>query len=309
LKNDNSFAEKFQEYRNLWIATGMKTQHTSQNQNNKAWQNISAFILKTEDEDEQSIRVIRLRIVLRYAAMIAVIFCIGWLTSKLTEKKDAVIENPIQEIATLSGSKTKAQLPDGTVVWINAGSSLKYPSRFEGRYREIELNGEAYFEVKHDTAHPFMVKTQQYNVIAVGTVFDAFADKGFFQTTLVDGKVLIQRNGSDEIIALKPNQNVQLNTKNQQLEIKSVDPIYFTSWKDGKLKFDNEPLGQVILKLERWFDCEFVFKEPKMANIQYTGTIEMESVTEIMDLMCITSPKPLRYTFDKDRRIVKIYRK
>jgi transmembrane sensor len=309
LESNHSFAQLFQDYRDLWIASSLNKQEVLKSQNTKSWQAISAFMQKDENESGRRMLKMQIRSVYRYAAMILVIFGLGYLSSRLTSSEGQIIENPIQEVATLSGSKTRVNLPDGTVAWINAGSKIKYPSRFEGKNREIELSGEAYFEIKHDTVHPFVVKTAQYNVIAVGTVFDAFADKGFFQTTLVEGKVLIQRKGQDETITLKPKQSVSLDTINQKLEIRTVDPDYYTSWKDGKLKFDNEPLSHVILKLERWFNCEFIFNDINISKIPYTGTIEMESVSEIMDLMCITSPKPLRYTFNKDKRIVEIFRK
>lgn len=208
-----------------------------------------------------------------------------------------------QTISTPFGAKTSTALPDGSLVWLNSGSSLSFPAGF-GKNRPVILNGEAYFEVvKSDT--PFIVSTSYGNVEVKGTSFNvkAFPDDNSFETTLVEGSVVVRdKNTSDEVTLRSGQQAV---TNKIGFYVQNVETNLFTSWKEGKLIFRSEYLPVVARRLERWYNVKIELDNDKrLTEIWYSGTIEMESFTEVLELLQVTAP--ITYTFNEKTRTIKI---
>lgn len=171
-------------------------------------------------------------------------------------------------LATARGEQYQIQLPDGTNVWLNAASSLKYPASFSGsKDRHVELNGEGYFEIAADRAHPFIVYTQNQHVEVLGTHFNisSYSDDPATQTTLVEG--LVKINGR----ILKPNQQATL--INGDVTIKDVDPEAAVAWKSGLFIFNNETLESLMRKVSRWYDIKVVYLEAADKNYLYGGSV------------------------------------
>ncbi|MBK1440848.1 FecR family protein [Parapedobacter sp. ISTM3] len=169
-------------------------------------------------------------------------------------------------ITTPSGGQYTIVLPDGTTVWMNASSSLRYPTRFSGGVREVELDGEAYFSVtsKHTKSSqkiPFVVITPDYNVEVTGTEFNvnAYPDEASVSTTLVSGSVdIVVKQGSESFAAerttLEPHQQATL--RGSRVNIEQVDVMTATGWKDGFFYFDNTDLYTLVRQLSRWYNVE-----------------------------------------------------
>ena len=207
----------------------------------------------------------------------------------------------VENIETPLSARTSFQLPDGSVVWLNSGTEVSYPNRF-GKIREITLNGEAYFEIKKGK-RPFVVKTVYGDVKVYGTKFNVFAfDDEPFKTTLVEGSVGIKDKLNNKEILLKP--GFQYTAKKGFNSIEKVDTELHTSWKDGKLIFRREPFESVAKRLERWYNVTIILKGDAIKNLWYTGTIEMESFIEVMDL--IKNCTPIDYSYDTKNRILTI---
>jgi len=206
-----------------------------------------------------------------------------------------------ETISTPHGAKTSIKLPDGTLVFINSGSNLSYNRNF-GKSREVQLSGQAYFNVSAKVS-PFVVKTPYAKIEAKGTSFDvkAFLDDEF-ETTLVEGSVEIN-SYSNEKILLEPGQQAILDTTNKFV-VKNVNTDLYTSWKDGKLIFINEPFLKVAKQLERWYNVKIEITGESLKNLGYTGKIEMETFSEVLELINITTP--IQYKFDKDTRTLRI---
>lgn len=148
-------------------------------------------------------------------------------------------------------------LPDGTKAWLNALSSIRYPTVFIGQERQVEITGEVYLEVAHNSKKPFVVHTNQQRIEVLGTSFNinAYADNGQILTTLTEGRVRIHHDKFGNQIELKPGQQAVV-TDNEVIKIKEVDTDEISSWKDGLYIINDEPLKHYARKIERWYDVE-----------------------------------------------------
>ncbi|MEL7588605.1 MAG: FecR domain-containing protein [Prolixibacteraceae bacterium] len=202
------------------------------------------------------------------------------------------------EIIAPIGSRTVVQLSDGTEVNLNYGSKIKYPRNF-GDTREITLSGEGYFDVAHDPSRPFIVKTGKLNVKAVGTEFNvcAYPDDKTIETTLIEGKVVIEKAVQDEksetVRTMAPGQHLTYDRRSGAVSSTNGNIGKYIAWKDDKLVFDNEPIAKMAEKLGRMFNVEFEIAD-NVKDFSYTVTFSNDPLGLILDLMEETAP--IRYT-------------
>lgn len=163
-------------------------------------------------------------------------------------------------LATPRGGEFKLRLPDGTDVWLNSASSIRYPTAFTGRERKVEITGEAYFEVAGDKAKPFQVKAGDMNVLVLGTHFNinAYADEGAIATTLLEGSVKVSI-GNDKSVILKPGQQAVAASKLTIVNNANIDQVM--AWKNGFFSFDQADLRTVLRMLERWYDIDVKYPD------------------------------------------------
>lgn len=194
------------------------------------------------------------------------------------------------EIIAPIGSRAVIQLSDGTEVNLNYGSKIKYPQYFSENTRGVTLSGEAYFKVAHNPDKPFIVKTGSLNIKALGTKFNVQAYPGddVVATTLIEGKVRIEKNRSGErvepVIDLVPKQHVSYHLKSDKTTSTKGNTDKYTSWKEGKLVFDNEPLTGVADKLSRKFYVDIEVAD-NIKDYSYTVTFVDDPLFLILDLM------------------------
>ena len=179
------------------------------------------------------------------------------------------------------GSRGKLILSDHTVVWLNAGSRLIYPSEFTGDEREVLLFGEAFFEVAKDKSKPFIVKTSDYRIKVLGTRFNVSAYLGddVSQTVLTEGSIELNMNNKGLFghgVMLKPNELFSLNKGMNETNIQKVDPAKYVLWKDGILKFENEDLSRVLKKIERYYNIQISLKNPLDSSIIINGKLDLK---------------------------------
>lgn len=160
-------------------------------------------------------------------------------------------------LQTPRGGQYSVILPDGSQVWLNAASSLRYPLRFDQAVREVELDGEAFFEVAKDESRPFVVKSHGQQVKVLGTSFNvnAYANEEKIATTLVEGKIKVESLDGAFQHVLQPGQQGQYTADG--LSVIKVDPTEFVAWRDGLIMFHGDNLPEIIDQLERWYDVEF----------------------------------------------------
>jgi ferric-dicitrate binding protein FerR (iron transport regulator) len=199
------------------------------------------------------------------------------------------------EVIAPTGSRTVVQLSDGTEVNLNYGSRIKYPQNFTGDTREITLSGEAYFDVAPNPDKPFIVKTGKLNVKALGTEFNvnAYPDDDVIATTLVEGKVIIEKilpdNKTGQVGAMVPGQHLAYHSKTGKISSNQVNVENYIAWKEGKLVFDNTPILGVTEKLGRMFNVEFHVADD-VKDLTYTVTFADDPLYFILDLMTETTP-------------------
>lgn len=264
---------------------------------------------------EEPIKELNHRTFIYYLTRAAAVLFIPLLLSFLwyinENPQKGITEQKIEynEVATPLASRSHFVLPDSTVVWLNAGSKLRYPFKFTGKTREVSLSGEAYFQVATNKKKPFIVNTKKINITAYGTAFNvmAYSDEEMVTTTLVSGKVKVKDLRNRRQLILKPSYQVSLGEKSKKIKAYKVDTRFYTSWKDGHLIFRNEQLDIVAHKLERWFNCTIYIKDNSLKKYSYTGYIDMETLREVLDLITITTP--INYTYNRKTREIWLKKK
>lgn len=173
-------------------------------------------------------------------------------------------DNNMHSLATPNGKTFMLTMPDGTRVWMNAESQLKYPGTFNGGTRAVELEGEAYFEVAKDERHPFVIKSGKMTTTVLGTAFNLRCYHNEPpRITLIRGSVSVNANG--QTLTLTPGHCATLSPKGQLVTVEA-DTAAATSWKEGSFYFDNLPLKTIMTELGRWYRMNVVFKRPDHLN-------------------------------------------
>lgn len=209
-----------------------------------------------------------------------------------------VLSNPTgkelvyHRLATPKGGSYQLQLSDGTQVWLNAGSSLRFPVAFSAGQRDVYLEGEAFFEVTHNGS-PFSVHSGETEVAVLGTKFNvsAYRDDAAVITTLVEGKVkvAVETAGGDTLSEiLKPDDQSVYRVAQNELMVRTVNASYFTSWTKGKIEFDDQNLGEVLKRLSRWYNFEYTFDNESAKLYHFTARldrdVEIGTILEMLEL-------------------------
>lgn len=198
-------------------------------------------------------------------------------------------ELPVQfaEVTASAGSILRYELPDESVVWLNAGSTLRYPVVFSADSRKVDLKGEAYFEVTADKAHPFYVNTPSgLQVYVHGTRFDvsAYEDDALVSTVLERGKVNVI-TPSEKTLELHPGEELRYDKTTGTWMQRQVDVYERTAWKDGKMVFRDMPLDEILKRLSRHFNVDIVLNNPKGKTLKYWATFRMETLPQILNYL------------------------
>lgn len=227
----------------------------------------------------------------------------------LSGRHPANVRISYQEVFAPYGTHSRLNLPDGSLVWLNAGSSLRYPTVFNFDKRLVELSGEAFFEVESDPDHPFVVQTDRVQVCAVGTAFnvEAYRNDSIVAVTMATGKVNVSL-GNQQTFSLVSGERMGYNVNTSSCEVQRIDPYKWYAWKDGALVFRDDPLGYVFKKIGQTFNVDIILKDTDIADQLYRATFRQESLDEILRLLRLTAP--IRYEYssrevDADRHYKK----
>lgn len=211
----------------------------------------------------------------------------GQLVYQVEEGKASAANGPVayNTISTPRGGQYQLILPDGSKIWLNAASSLKFPTAFTGGQRDVELTGEAYFEVAKNPSKPFMVNVNELNVKVLGTHFNinAYADEDNIKTTLLEGLVQLTSGNSHNL--LKPDE--QGIVKGDNIRIVEVDAERAVAWKNGFFDFNRASIRDIMKQLSRWYNIEVVYNG-KVSDDEFMGRIErnvkLSQVLHVLEL-------------------------
>jgi transmembrane sensor len=242
------------------------------------------------------------------AAAVVVLAAVGIYKYKGTSKPPAQSPVSYREVAAKYGTRSYVDLPDGSRLWLNAGSKVRYAQNFADGTRELTLAGEAFFDVKHDAEHPFLIHAAGVDVKVLGTSLNvrAYPGDSTIETTLIQGRAEIELPGkASSPIVLRPNEKVTMRNESQtgnnttdpdqrataahnfERHPVAADPTYKTiietSWVEDKLVFRKEPFRKVAAQLERWYNIRFHFENDKYLEEELTGYFKDQPIKNVMD--------------------------
>ena len=255
----------------------------------------SALLRLKKNIHQQNKALQRRLLVHRLQRVAAVLFLPALLLSVwLLIQNDETLSVQYVEVLSNSGMVSSFNLPDGSMVWLNGGSRLRYPTTFSGNNREVQMSGQGYFEVKHNSEKPFLVKiSEEFSLEVLGTSFNlsAYDDEDMIETTLVNGSVQLNLMQNDRIIqrVMSPNEKMAYSKEAQTLRASIVDPIYDVSWKDRRLLFKDHSMEQVIRTLGRYYNVRFRIKNAEVMNSEITGEFSNEPLPQVMEYLKIAS--------------------
>ncbi len=276
-------------------------------------------IRKLIAEQQTASRTINLRFNwLRIAALIVVAFVLGGTLSYFLVTPKVKPAESFCEVTAPLGSTSEIVLPDSSRVWLNAGSKLRYSTSFNQKDRLLYLEGEGYFKVAKNKQLPFVVDAFGFEVKAVGTEFNvkAYQEDAIIETTMVEGKVTLQHSSEDILdgVYLTPNQKATFYKKEEYVTVEvlkkieekkeelnyipehrlviapRIDPKSIVSWKENRLIIEREQLGDLAEKLSRKYNFNFEFRSEDIKRFSFTGTLEDETLQQVMNAIKITSP-------------------
>lgn len=228
------------------------------------------------------------------AAAIAIVFAVaGYWTAGRGD------EEVFYRIVAENGQKSSISLPDGSTIMLNSGSSITYSSKFNKGNRDIELEGEAFFDVAKNPDLPFVVHANEMDVTALGTKFNvrAYENDNKIVATLVQGRIRTEADGKSEV--LTPNNMARYDRVSRKLTSeKVIDTEAATAWTENRIVFDDEPLEEIGKRLERLYDVEVVFADETCRKERFNGRVRNNSLENILSM--IGSTAPIQYSFDGD---------
>lgn len=191
-------------------------------------------------------------------------------------------------VSVNKGQRAGITLPDGTIVHLNSESKLTYTPDFNGKLREVVLEGEAFFEVTPNKEKPFIVKTSVFDVEVLGTSFNVsvYNDENIVETALMEGKVKLTMQGCpSKPVYLTPSQKFIYSRSDRQGTISIMEGDTERAWKQGILAFSAEPLEEVFRKIERWYGVTMHYDKESLVNDNFTGQFKMISIQEMMNIL------------------------
>ena len=257
----------------------------------------------------------------RPAAWFGLLLLVGLAAATLFKMKAfhpqplAIIKNTAGEIVTKNGSKTKFLLPDGTSVWLNAGSKLNYDSTYGNTIREVSLNGEAFFDVVKNATKPFIIHAGKLNIKVLGTAFNVKSYEGekTIETSLIRGSIEVTFNDfSSRKIILRPNQKLVVSNdafesphEQNHKSLRQTEPVVTiahlshlgrdstpveTAWIENRLIFNDESFMELARKMERWYGVEIDFNDPKADSLHFTGNFSKETIEQALNALRFSAP-------------------
>ncbi|MCI1778859.1 MAG: DUF4974 domain-containing protein [Bacteroidales bacterium] len=261
----------------------------------KAYKEFKKHIGLHENEPEKI--SFRIPVILRYAFMATIICAFSYISFK-TGRNDIKSNFSNIVVEAPRGSRVKLHLPDSTLIWLNAGSSLSYSQGFGIRDRKVELEGEGYFEVAHNKKMPFLVRSRNIEIKVLGTRFDFrdYKEDTEAAVTLMQGSISLKNlfNNNEKSI-LKPNEKAVLDKENGSIDINTSEAADACSWTKNFLCFDNEKLEEIINELQRSYNVNILLSNKSLGKIRFYGIFirREHSIDEILEDLTLT--RKIRY--------------
>ena len=296
-------ARYYTEIKDLWDASLLNASEFADTKNE--WEQF-----KKQVSSVNTRKAPNLRILLKSSWKIAAVLLLGIIIGKtffiLPDSKEPIYFTSVAP----EGSISQLILPDSTIIFLNAGSEIKYNTDSKSKKREVFLKGEAWFDVVNIQNQPFIVHTPYYNVNVVGTQFNvkAYESDNKVEATLEKGSIIISESEKfemDKDIQLVPGEQITYNKRDHSLQKRKVNTEIVTSWKDNKLTFINMSLQELFILIERRYGVDIEVEDTRIYDLHYSGTLKNESIIELMDI--IRHTQPIQYEIENQK--IKIFKK
>jgi transmembrane sensor len=304
VKQSNDNKRLFLRFRNVWLASSQTAKH-DRGAISKALENVNLKIKTSYSGPKEGPEIRNLRdkkrsyiYFIRTAALWILLIGLGAVISVLFIKPVGILnQNSKVSVVAPRGSKALTVLPDGTVIWLNAGSKIEYRITGDKPVRGVSLEGEAYFNVAKDPDHLFTVNTEEMIIKAYGTEFNvkAYPEEKKVETTLVKGSVSVEikNNPSNKTLLEPSEQAIYYKPSSERSEnflvTKGIDPSIYTLWIHDRLQIRGETLKELAVILERKYDVTIHFDDNTLKDLRFTGIIENETIEQILELIKISS--------------------
>lgn len=204
------------------------------------------------------------------------------------------------------GNQAKITLPDGSVAWLNSGTTLRYPEQFTGKDRTVQLNGEGWFDVSKNKEKPFIVNTPLHSITVLGTKFNVYAyeESNHFETTLFEGSIVLNNNNEKDLLEMKPGQQAIYDKTTQKMTVYNNREIKnASSWISGYNSFYKTPFSQMLERLGQYYHKEIIIRKSEIATYECTGKFKVsDSLEHILDV--VKSTKPFEYEINEHQIII-----
>lgn len=293
LKESEENRKEFQEIRDLWIGVNVTI---GEIELENALKKFRKRIFESLDEKGKN-KKNRLILFLRIAALFLLAFGLNYLFFHKTTETEYKTEI-INRLITSENGKGRFLLPDSTIVWLNKNSSLEYPEKFEANFRQVKLQGEAYFQVYKDPDKEFIVDASDIRVKVTGTSFvvQNYENRKAIETILLNGGVSVEKNDQPPV-GLSPNQRYSLEKGSESISIDSVNALNYIGWIEKRLQFDNAKLSDILTQMSEWYGIDIICTRTYATQPNMTLMIRDESIDEI--LKAIQMIEPFRYWWEE----------
>ena len=278
---------------------------------NPAWKKVSSKLgIKKNVKSVAVLNIRRYKIVL-LAACVACLLIIGGLSFQLVQKLNFSREpNYSTIIACRVGEKSSIYLPDSTHVLLNSNGSLKFNKNYNIKDREVELSGEAFFDVHSDHRKPFVVNIDKMKIVATGTRFNVscYEDDNRIETTLEKGQIYVSLVEGKKTVILKEGQQVVYFRNSGKILTRDVFSDTYTAWKEDELRFVDIPIDEIVRILSRKFNVEIEFENKELKDLKFTASFRNETIAEIFQMLKAISPidyKVYRISSVNDKSLIR----
>jgi transmembrane sensor len=253
-----------------------------------AWRNLAERI----EEDERTTIISipsHYPIWLKVAASLTFLAVSYFIFTSVTSTNQNLVQTQTL-VQNSKGNKTRLLLPDSSIVYLNANSTLKYSDDFGKTSRTVKLQGEGFFDIRKGK-HDFIVTTQNLSIQVKGTKFNVTSADvdGTEKTTLEEGHVMLQVKGKKGMYSMKPGDQIMFNAQSKKVVLKKVNPQHYSAWKEDQLRFENTPLRDIVLKLENRYKVNITIDSVLARKEWITMTIENENIEEVLELIKLSS--------------------
>ena len=207
-------------------------------------------------------------------------------------------KNVFVDVVSPAGSRTSLNLPDGSIVWLNGDSHVRYPAVF-GKNREVKIDGEAFFKVKSDKKHPFLVSAKDVVIRATGTQFNVMAYNDIPEVSVIlkEGKVAMEDENRTLIKQVDPGYELRYATKSSSISYKEINTENYSGWISGRLIFSYAPFSEVVERMGKWYGIDIEIVDKELLQLHFRATFDNENIEEALKLLQSTAT--FRYKFSK----------